>query len=43
MTEKYNPSENAIAERINSPLKYEHGLKLTIKNTKLAQNTTKIS
>jgi len=41
MTEKYDPYENAIAERINRTLKYEYGLKLTIKNTKLAQKITK--
>ena len=38
MTEKYDPYENAIAERINRTLKYEYGLKLTIKNTNLARN-----
>ncbi|MCG8187144.1 IS3 family transposase, partial [Tenacibaculum finnmarkense genomovar finnmarkense] len=37
MTEKYDPYENAIAERINRTLKYEYGLKLTIKNTILAK------
>ena len=37
MTEKYDPYENAIAERINRTLKYEYGLKKTIKNTKLAE------
>ncbi len=36
MTEKYDPYENAVAERINRTLKYEYGLKKTIKNTKLA-------
>ena len=41
MTEKYDPYENAIAERINRTLKYEYGLKLTIKNTKLANKITK--
>jgi len=41
MTEKYDPYENAIAERINRTLKYEYGLKLTIKNTNLAQKITK--
>ena len=41
MTEKYDPYENAIAERINRTLKYEYGLKLTIKNTKLAQKIVK--
>ena len=37
MTEQYDPYENAIAERINRTLKYEHGLKRTIKNTDIAQ------
>ena len=41
MTEQYDPYENAIAERINRTLKYEYGLKQTIKNTKLAQKITK--
>ena len=41
MTEQYDPYENAIAERINKTLKYEYGLKLNIKNTKLAQKMTK--
>ena len=41
MTEKYDPYENAIAERINRTLKYEYGLKSIIKNTKLAQKMTK--
>ena len=41
MTEKYDPYENAIAERINRTLKYEYGLKITLKNTKLAQKITK--
>jgi len=41
MTEKYDPYENAVAERINRTLKYEYGLKQTIKNTKLAQKMTK--
>lgn len=41
MTEKYDPYENAITERINRTLKYEYGLKLTIKNTKLTQKITK--
>jgi len=41
MTEKYDPYENAIAERINRTLKYEYGLKLTIKNTKLARKIVK--
>ncbi|MDN3594205.1 IS3 family transposase [Zunongwangia endophytica] len=41
MTEKYDPYENAIAERINRTLKYEYDLKRTIKNTKLAKKIVK--
>jgi len=41
MTEKYDPYENAIAERINRTLKYEYGLKQTIKNTTLAKKIIK--
>ena len=41
MTEQYDPYENAVAERINRTLKYEYGLKQTIKNTKLAQKIAK--
>ena len=41
MTEQYDPYENAIAERINRTLKYEYGLKKTIKNTVIAQKMTK--
>jgi transposase InsO family protein len=41
MTEKYDPYENAIAERINRTLKYEYGLKKSIKNTAIAQKITK--
>ncbi|WP_386270437.1 IS3 family transposase [Zunongwangia endophytica] len=41
MTEKYDPYENAIAERINRTLKYEYDLKRTIKNTKLAKKMVK--
>lgn len=40
MTELYDPYENPVAERINRTLKYEYGLKQTIKNTKLAQKMT---
>ncbi|MCB0750571.1 MAG: IS3 family transposase [Ignavibacteriae bacterium] len=40
MTEQYDPYENAIAERINRTLKYEYGLKQTIKNIDLAQKMT---
>lgn len=36
-TQQYDPYENAIAERINATLKYEFGLKQTIKNVPLAQ------
>jgi putative transposase len=41
MTEQYDPYENAVAERINRTLKYEYGLKQTIKNTAIAQKITK--
>jgi transposase InsO family protein len=41
MTEQYDPYENAVAERINRTLKYEYGLKRTIKNTTIAQKMTK--
>ena len=37
MTEQYDPYENAVAERINRTLKYEYGLKKTIKNSVLAK------
>ena len=37
MTEQYDPYENAITERINRTLKYEYGLKNTIKTRKLAK------
>ena len=40
MTEQYDPYENAVAERINRTLKYEYGLKQTIKNSELAQKMT---
>ena len=43
MTEQYDPYENAIAERINSTLKYEYGLKNCIKKTTIAQEVTKQS
>jgi len=43
MTEQYDPYENAVAERINGTLKYEYGLKQTIKNTKLARKIVKES
>jgi len=41
MTEHYDPYENAVAERINRTLKYEYGLKQTIKNVTLAKKITK--
>jgi len=37
MTEKYDPYENAIAERLNKTMKYEFGLNQTIPNKTLAQ------
>jgi len=40
MTEQYDPYQNAVTERINRTLKYEYGLKKTIKNTDLAQKMT---
>jgi len=39
--EQYDPYENAVAERINRTLKYEYGLKQTIKNKTLAKKITK--
>jgi transposase InsO family protein len=36
-TQQYDPYENAIAERINGILKYEFGLKNTIKSVELAR------
>ena len=41
MTEQYDPYENALAERVNRTLKYEFGLKQTLKNTQLAEKMTK--
>lgn len=45
-TQQYDPYENAVAERINGILKYEFGLKKTIKNVSLGrqimQQATKI-
>jgi len=41
MTEEYDPYENAIAERINRTLKYEYGLKQSIRNTAIAEKMTK--
>ena len=40
-TQKYDPYENAIAERINGILKYEFGLKKTIKSIQIAKAMTK--
>jgi putative transposase len=40
-TQKYDPYENAVAERINGILKYEFGLKKTIKNVHIAQQIMK--
>ena len=36
-TQQYDPYENAIAERINGIMKYEFGLKETIKSVSIAQ------
>ena len=40
-TQQYDPYENAVAERINGILKYEFGLKNTIKNIEIAQKMVK--
>ena len=40
-TQKYDPYENAIAERINGILKYEFGLKRTLKSVQIAKAMTK--
>ena len=40
-TQQYDPYENAVAERINGILKYEFGLRKTIKNVKIAQQIMK--
>lgn len=37
MTEQYDPYENAVAERVNRTLKYEFGLRMTLKDTALAK------
>ena len=37
MTEKYDPYENALAERLNKTMKYEFGLNQTIPNKTIAQ------
>ncbi len=39
-TQQYDPYENAIAERINGILKYEFGLKNTLKSVDLAKKMT---
>lgn len=41
MTQQYDPYENPVAERINRTLKYEYGLKQTIKNSTLANKMIK--
>lgn len=41
MTQQYDPYENAVAERINRTLKYEYGLRQSIKNTNLAKKMVK--
>ena len=35
-TQQYDPYENAVAERINGILKYEFGLRKTLKNVEVA-------
>ena len=40
-TQKYDPYENAVAERINGILKYEFGFKDVIPNLKIAQKMIK--
>ena len=40
-TQQYDPYENAIAERINGILKYEFGLRNTIKSLEIAQKMVK--
>ncbi len=40
-TQKYDPYENAIAERINGILKYEFGLRKTIANIEIARKMMK--
>ena len=40
-TQQYDPYENAVAERINGILKYEFGLKKTIKNLNIARQIIK--
>jgi transposase InsO family protein len=36
MTEQYNPCKNVIAERINRILKYECGVRDSVKNSDIA-------
>lgn len=43
MTEKGDPYENAIAERVNGILKYEHGIKETFSSFKDAQTAVDIA
>lgn len=40
-TQQYDPYENAVAERINATLKYEFGLKQTIKSVAIAKMMVK--
>jgi len=40
-TQQYDPYENAVAERINGILKYEFGLKKTIKSLDIARQIMK--
>ena len=40
-TQQYDPYENAIAERINGILKYEFGLKKTLKSIEIARKMVK--
>ena len=40
-TQKYDPYENAVAERINGILKYEFGFKNVIPNLQIAQKMIK--
>lgn len=40
-TQKYDPYENAVAERINGILKYEFGLRKTLPNLKIARKMVK--
>lgn len=40
-TQQYDPYENAVAERINGILKYEFGLKKTIKSVAIARQIMK--